>query len=209
MEEGLAVGRPRHGARRGGVVDEVARVDERVAEREETGVAAAAAAVRRRRRRSSSTGSRSRHDRRRRGRQEERGGEQRQHQQRLRHPAPASKLLLACCCARSGRSALSARLGEGCIYLLVWCRCLLWLWRWRARLGWDGDAATGPGRRRHGTIGARVCMAHDRLSWCQAGALRTIDCRIASRRRIRSKNRAEACTKQSQPDRQGQVAARE
>jgi hypothetical protein len=42
VEEGLAVGRVRHGARRRGVADEVARVDERVAEREEMAVAAAA-----------------------------------------------------------------------------------------------------------------------------------------------------------------------
>jgi hypothetical protein len=50
VEEGLAVGRVRHGARRAGVADEVARVGQRVAEREEVAVpggAAAAAACRR------------------------------------------------------------------------------------------------------------------------------------------------------------------
>lgn len=51
VEECLAVGQPRDGARRGGVADEVAGVDERVAEAEETAVAAAGVPIRRRHRR--------------------------------------------------------------------------------------------------------------------------------------------------------------
>jgi hypothetical protein len=56
VEEGLAVGQPRDGPRRGGVADEVARVGQRVAEREETGVAAAGTAFRPCRRRNSRRG---------------------------------------------------------------------------------------------------------------------------------------------------------